>query len=59
MTVIYWKNDDPEDEHEVYIKKVDSIDFQDDHIIMYRKNKQGINESFGTLYIEDLLSIDE
>ena len=42
------------------VSNVDSIDFVDfDHIIMYRKNDEGILESIGTVYYEYLISIDE
>ena len=59
MIITYWKHDDPEDEDIDVIRDVDSIDFHDDHIVMYKKNKQGIFESIGTLYIDDLDAIDE
>lgn len=58
MTVKFWSGEAGEMDME-QVGNVDSIDFVDfDHIIMFRKNNDGILESIGTVYYEDLISIE-
>lgn len=59
MTITFW-NGEAGEMSMTQVDNVNSIDFVDfDHIIMYRKNDKDILESIGTVYYEDLVSIEE
>lgn len=59
MKVIYCARNSPEDMIEKSIGNITSIDFNDDHILLYRKNKSGIYELLGFIYLDDVISIEE
>lgn len=59
MIVKFWTGE----AGEMYMKQIDnvnSIDFVDfDHILMYRKNNNGLLVSIGAVYYENLIAIEE
>lgn len=59
MKVIYCSGNSPEDMIKKSVSNIASIDFDDDHILLYRKNKSGMCELLGFIYLDNVISIEE